>query len=62
MKKISALLEKYLVPVATKLGTNTIIQALQRSFMVMLPVILVGSFSLILSRPPMPADAFAEGS
>ena len=62
MKKISALLEKYLVPVATKLGTNTIIQALQRSFMVMLPVILVGSFSLILSRPPVPADAFAEGS
>lgn len=51
LNKFSGLVEKYLSPVAGKLAQNKYLQIIATSFMTILPIILIGSFSLILSQP-----------
>lgn len=51
LNKFSSSVEKYLSPVAKKLAQNKYLQIIATSFMTILPIILIGSFSLILSKP-----------
>ncbi len=48
---LSAMIEKYLTPIAGKLAQNKYLQTLSTAFMNTLPIIMIGSFALILSEP-----------
>ncbi|MGX7352488.1 PTS sugar transporter subunit IIC [Enterococcus canis] len=51
LEKMSHGLEKTLSPVAGKLASNRYLVVIATSFMTILPLILIGSFALILSQP-----------
>jgi len=51
LDKFSSVVEKYLSPITGKVAQNKYLQIIATSFMTILPIILIGSFSLILSRP-----------
>lgn len=49
MEKFQALMEKSLVPFATKLSNNKILKAISGGFGMLLPVIMVGAIASLLS-------------
>ena len=55
MNSISKFLEKKLLPIATVVANNTYIQVLSQTFISLIPIIIIGAFSLILSKAPIQA-------
>lgn len=51
LQRFSDALEKMFAPIAGKLAGNKYLQIIATSFMTILPLILIGSFALILSQP-----------
>jgi len=59
MDKIFRLLDKYLIPTMTKLSEQRHLQAIRDGIISTIPLIIVGSFFLIIAFPPVPALALA---
>lgn len=57
MNKFFALLDKYLIPFMTKLSEQRHLRAVRDGIISTIPLIIVGSFFLILAFPPIPALA-----
>ncbi|MBP2645777.1 MAG: lactose transporter subunit [Firmicutes bacterium] len=57
MYKLFELLEKYLIPVMTKLSEQRHLQAIRDGIISTIPLIIVGSFFMIIAFPPVPALA-----
>lgn len=53
MEKLTSFIEKKIAPIANKLGRQKYIQALQNSFLALIPFITVGSLALVIISPPM---------
>ena len=53
MNKLSAMIERYVAPMANKLARQKYVQAIQSTFLTMIPFLTVGSFALILISPAM---------
>ena len=62
MNSISKFLEKKLLPIATVVANNTYIQVLSQTFISLIPIIIIGAFSLILSKAPIDYSGFEEGT
>lgn len=58
MNKILAFLEKYILPPISKLAEVKYLRAVRDGIVAILPLIIVGSFFLLLGQ--LPVDAFAE--
>lgn len=58
MQKILAFLEKYILPPISKLAEVKYLRAVRDGIVAILPLIIVGSFFLLLGQ--LPVDAFAE--
>lgn len=56
--KLADTLEKYMMPLAIKLDSNRYITALKDSFFGVMPLLIVGSFFLLLSN--IPVNGYAE--
>jgi PTS system cellobiose-specific IIC component len=54
MNNIFGLFEKYFLPVAGKLGSQRHLVAIRDGFSVILPLILVGSFAVLINNLPIP--------
>lgn len=59
MYKIFELLDRYLIPVMTKLSEQRHLRAVRDGIISTIPLIIVGSFFLIIAFPPLPALAAA---
>lgn len=59
MYKIFELLDKYLIPFMTKLSEQRHLRAVRDGIISTIPLIIVGSFFLILAFPPIPSLAAA---
>lgn len=57
MYKIFALLDKYLIPVMTRLAEQRHLRAVRDGIVSTIPLIIVGSFFLIIASPPVEALA-----
>ena len=62
MEVLSNALERTLGPLAGKIAQNKYLQVLSQTFISLLPVIVIGAFALILSKSPVSATGFEEGS
>lgn len=49
MEKFQALMEKTLVPFATKLSNNKVLKAISGGFGMLLPIIMVGAIASLLA-------------
>lgn len=56
MEKFQKFLEEKLGPVMSKLGSNKYLLAVRDGVISALPLIIVGSFFLIIANPPLPED------
>lgn len=56
MQKFIAFMEKYLVPVAGRIGAQRHLVAIRDGFIAVMPLILVGSFAVLINN--LPIDAF----
>ena len=56
MDKFQAFLERALGPVMSKLGANPYLLAVRDGVVGALPLIIVGSFFMIVANPPLPSD------
>jgi len=54
MDKIFGFFEKYFLPIAGKLGSQRHLVAIRDGFSVILPLILVGSFAVLINNLPIP--------
>ena len=54
MEKFQKFLEEKLGPVMSKLGSNRYLLAVRDGVIAALPLIIVGSFFLIIANPPLP--------
>lgn len=54
MSKINDTLEKYLLPIASKLGSNKILISLRDGIIVVMPLIIIGSLFLVISGIAVP--------
>lgn len=59
MYKLFALVDKYLLPVMTRLSEQRHLRAVRDGIVSTIPLIIVGSFFLIIAFPPLPALAAA---
>lgn len=59
MYKFFALLDKFLIPVMTRLSEQRHLRAVRDGIVSTIPLIIVGSFFLIIAFPPVPALAAA---
>jgi PTS system cellobiose-specific IIC component len=59
MYKIFELLDKYLIPVMTRLSEQRHLRAVRDGIISTIPLIIVGSFFLIIAFPPIPSLAAA---
>ena len=57
MNKLFQLLDKYLIPVMTRLSEQRHLRAVRDGIVSTIPLIIVGSFFLIIAFPPVPALA-----
>lgn len=57
MNKLFELLDKYLIPVMTKLSEQRHLRAIRDGIVSTIPLIIVGSFFMIIAFPPVPALA-----
>lgn len=55
MDKISAVMEKYIVPVGQKISNQIHLSAVRDGLTVMIPATIVGGFACLLAVPPIPA-------
>lgn len=55
MQKLMGLLEKYLVPIGAKLSANRYLKAINRGFMMILPLTIFGSVFTLINSFPIPA-------
>lgn len=56
MKKLLAVLDKYLSPIGAKLGTQRHLQAIANGMMMTLPLLVIGSIFMLLANPPISTD------
>lgn len=67
MKRFNAFLEKMMQPLAEKLGRNRYLSSIRDGLIVSMPVMIVGSFTLVITEFPIPAyqsfmlKTFGEG-
>ena len=54
MEKLQAFLEKYLMPVASKVSNNRYLQSIGRGFSILLPVTIMGAIFLLLQTLQIP--------
>ena len=57
MKGLIRWLEKYFMPIASKVGEQRHLKALRDGILAMIPLLLIGSFFLIMAFPPIPVLA-----
>lgn len=62
MKKLSQLIEKKIAPVANRLSRQIYLQALQNTFLSLIPFITIGSFSLVIISPVMDYTTVEQGA
>ncbi len=62
MNKIQAWFEKHVVPLAAKIGKQRHLIAIQNALLLSLPMMMIGSYALILAYPPVDYSTFAESS
>lgn len=62
MKKLSKFIEKWMLPVASWVAQNKYLQTLAQVFQSLLPVIIIGAFSLIISKPFINYEVLTEGT
>ncbi|MGY6313459.1 PTS cellobiose transporter subunit IIC [Bacillus cereus] len=66
MQKFIAFMEKYMVPIAGKIGSRRHLAAIRDGFIAVMPLILVGSMAVLVNGLPIPAfqdfmkDLFGE--
>ncbi|PEZ41945.1 PTS system, cellobiose-specific IIC component [Bacillus thuringiensis] len=66
MQKFIAFMEKYIVPIAGKIGSQRHLAAIRDGFIAVMPLILVGSMAILVNGLPIPAfqdfmkDLFGE--
>lgn len=53
MAKFQAVLEKYVVPVATKISQQRHLAAVRDGLTVLVPVTIIGGFAILLAQPPL---------
>ena len=53
MKKIMAFLEKYFVPIAGRIGSQRHLVAIRDGFVVIMPIIMAGSFAVLINNLPI---------
>jgi len=53
MNKLSAFIEKRIAPIASKIARQKYIQAIQNTFLTLIPFMTIGSFALIIISPAM---------
>ena len=56
MAKFQAVLEKYVVPVATKISQQRHLAAVRDGLTVLVPVTIIGGFAILLAQPPVDAS------
>lgn len=61
MEQFSAFVEKHLAPYANKLGRNKYIQAIQNTFLTLIPFMTIGSFALIFISPVLDYTTLEPG-
>ena len=61
MEKFNAFIEKKIAPVANKLSRQKYLQALQNTFLALIPFMTIGSFSLVIISPPMDYTSMSSG-
>lgn len=62
MKKIIDFMEKYFVPIAGKIGSQRHLVAIRDGFVTIMPLILIGSLSVLVNNLPIPGWAnFMQG-
>ncbi len=55
MKKLIDFLEKYFVPLAAKVGSQKHLVAIRDGFVALMPLIIAGSFAVLINNLPVPA-------
>lgn len=55
MDRLSEVMEKYIVPVGQKIGSQRHLAAVRDGLTVMIPVTIIGGFACLLAIPPIPA-------
>ena len=55
MAKFQELLEKYVVPVATKISQQKHLASVRDGLTVLVPVTIIGGFAILLAQPPINA-------
>ena len=55
MQKFIAFMEKYMVPIAGKIGSQRHLAAIRDGFIAVMPLILVGSMAVLVNGLPIPA-------
>lgn len=53
MDKLQSQLEKYLLPVSSKLSANRYLAAIRDSMTLLIPLTIIGGFSILLAQPPV---------
>ena len=61
MEKFSNWIEKKISPLANKLARQKYLQALQNTFLALIPLFTIGSFALIIISPPMDYTTMDSG-
>lgn len=56
MAKFQAVLEKYVVPVATKISQQRHLAAVRDGLTVLVPITIIGGFAILLAQPPVDAS------
>lgn len=61
MKKMSEFIEQKVAPIAGRMAGNKYLQALQNTFLAMVPFFTLGSFALVITSPPMDYTTMKPG-
>ena len=61
MEKFTSWVEKSIAPVAGRLGANRYIQAIQSTFLTLIPFMTIGSMVLVIISPPMDYTTMEPG-
>ena len=63
MEKFTSLIEKFLMPLASKLSSNKYLKAISNGFGILLPVIMVGAiFTLLANLQIGPYQSFVQAT
>lgn len=61
MDKLNHLIERKVAPAANKLSRQKYLQVIQNVFLAMVPLFTIGSFSLVITSPPMDYTTMEPG-